>query len=240
MPDEPAPGAGDPDEPAEDSWDDEADDYPAPRRGWLSAWKDRAAAGATVDDASLKPSTMRGSEAMYGYLVGLELIVVSILNLVVIHGKGAPAHPSTGLAVIGLVASIAATVMVRIHHRLIVPFALIVAAFFVTLPRGPDSLASVHLLALIIPVAYALIITQRQRKATQALNRAGRSGTAKSTTAKSTTATSTPAQGRNERTTRRRSRKQGGEPTGPAASRRYTPPKPKPRKPTPPPEKKKA
>jgi hypothetical protein len=216
------------------------DDYPAPRRGWLSAWKDRASAAATADDASLKPSAMRGNEPLYGYVVGLELIVVSILNLVVIHGKGAPAHPSTGLAVVGLVVSIAATVMVRIHHRLIVPFALIVAAFFVTLPRGPDSLASVHLLALIIPVAYALIITQRQRKASQAQARAraGGSGAAKATNAKST-----PAERRAEADSRRRARrlrKQGVAATGPAASRRYTPPKPKRPKPAPPPDKKKA
>jgi hypothetical protein len=178
---------------------------------------------------------MRGNEAMYGYIVGLELIVVSILNLVVTHGKGAPAHPSTGLAVVGLVASIAATALVRTHHRLIVPFALIVAAFFVTLPRVPDSLSSVHILALIIPVIYALVVTQRQRKATQALTRAGRSTTAKSTPAKST-----PAQRGTGGAGRRRAGKQGGTPTGPAASRRYTPPKSKPRKPAPPPEKKKA
>jgi hypothetical protein len=178
---------------------------------------------------------MRGNEALYGYLVGLELIAVSIVNLVVTHGKGAPAHPSTGLALIGLVASIAATALVRTHHRLIVPFALIVAAFFVTLPRGPDSLGPAHIFALIIPVVYAFVVTQRQRKASQALTRAGRSGAVKATTAKST-----PAGRGAEGAGRRRGRKQAVASTGPTASSRYTPPKPKRRKPAPPPEKKKA
>jgi hypothetical protein len=130
-------------------------------------------------------------------------------------------------------ASIAATALVRTHHRLIVPLALVVAAFFVTLPRGPDSLGPAHIFALIIPVIYAFVVTQRQRKANQALTRAGRSGATKSATAKATTAKSTPAE-------RRRGRKQAGASIGPAASRRYTPPKPKRRKPAPPPEKKKA
>lgn len=233
-PDEPTLDAAVPDEPVAESGVDDTDDYPAPRRGWLAAWQDRTSAAPTVDEASLKPSAMRGNEALYGYVVGLELIVVSILNLVVIHGKGAPAHPSTGLAVIGLVASIAAMALVRTHHRLIVPLALIVAAFFVTLPRGPDSLGPAHIFALIIPVIYAFIVTQRQRKATQALTRAGRSTPAKSTPAKST-----PASGRAEGG-RRRARKQDGAATGPTANRRYTPPKPKRRKPAPPPEKKKA
>ena len=45
--------------------------------------------------ANLKPSAMRGNEALWGYVVAGELIVVSILNLMVTHGKGAPAHPNT-------------------------------------------------------------------------------------------------------------------------------------------------
>jgi hypothetical protein len=234
IPDEPTFDDSDVDEAPADSEDD-ADDYSAPRRGWLGAWQNRISATGSVDDASLKPSAMRGSEPLYGYLVGLELIAVSILNLVVTHGKGAPAHPSTGLAVIGLVASIAATALVRTHHRLIVPLALIVAAFFVTLPRGPDSLGPAHIFALVIPVIYAFVVTQRQRKATQAFGRGRRSGDAKSTTAKST-----PAARRAEGSGRRRGRKQAGAPTGPAASPRYTPPKPKRRRPAPPPESKKA
>jgi hypothetical protein len=234
-PEEPASEAIAPDEPAADDNGGNADEYPAPRRGWLAAWQDRTSAPAAVDDAPLKPSSMRGNEALYGYLVGLELIAVSILNLVVTHGKGAPAHPSTGLAVIGLVASIAATALVRTHHRLIAPLALVVAAFFVTLPRGPDSLGPAHIFALIIPVVYAFFVTREQRKATQALTRAGRSGAAKTTTAKST-----PADRRAGGAGGRRGRKQAVVPTGPAASSRYTPPKAKRRKPAPPPEKKKA
>ena len=47
------------------------------------------------DDLDLKPTAMRRPEPLYGYVVGLELIFISILNLTVTHGKGAPAHPAT-------------------------------------------------------------------------------------------------------------------------------------------------
>src|SRR6185437_4594312 len=96
-----------------DSYDPDADDRsggavdtdgdpesPA-RRRWLAGRAD------TADDASLKPATMRGTEPLYGYVVAIELIGVSILNLTVTHGTGAPAHPPTRLSVIGLIGSIA-------------------------------------------------------------------------------------------------------------------------------------
>ncbi len=52
-------------------------------------------AASPEDDLDLKPTAMRRPEPLYGYVVGLELIFVSILNLTVTHGKGAPAHPAT-------------------------------------------------------------------------------------------------------------------------------------------------
>ena len=59
------------------------------------------------DDLDLKPtSACGGPEPLYGYVVALELIVVSILNLTVTHGKGAPTHPAPA-GLVGLLASIA-------------------------------------------------------------------------------------------------------------------------------------
>lgn len=180
---------------------------------------------AAADDLTLKPSAMRGSEPMYGYLVALELIVVSVLNMTVTHGKGAPTGPqhvlgasftATELRAVGLVAALALLGVIQTRNRLIVPFAAIVAAFFATLPKVPNSLAPTHLVALIIPVVYAFVLTQRQRKSTLAQARAG--GPTRSRT--------TPEQRRRE-AGNRRARRQGAVQTGPQANRRYTPPKAK-------------
>jgi hypothetical protein len=198
-----------------DDFDTDIDQEPAPKRRWLTprGSQDEPA----PDDPSLKPATMRGTEALYGYVVALELIAVSILNLTVTHGKGAPTHSSTKTAVIGLIASIALIGVIRIHHRLIVPFGTIIAAFLVTLPKVPDSLTTAHLLALIIPVVYAFMLTQRQRKATTAQARAGRSATSRGT----------PPDRRADAVSRRRARQEAARPAGPRPNRRYTPPKAK-------------
>ena len=82
------------------------------------------------DELTLKPSTMRGSETMYGYLVALELVVVSVLNLTDTHGAGAPSGPQRllganisahSLSVFGLAVSIALFGIVYwVRHRFVV------------------------------------------------------------------------------------------------------------------------
>jgi hypothetical protein len=179
---------------------------------------------------------------MYGYLVALELVVVAIVNLTVTHGAGAPKSPQTTLSLIGLVASIALVAIVRTGNRMVVSLAAIGAAFFVTLPAVPNSVRSVHLLALIIPVIYAFILTQRQRRATTALARAGRTARASQSQGQAqgqskAAPTKAAAGGRGPADPgRRRSRKKGAAQAGPVASRRYTPPKPKRPRPQPAPE----
>jgi hypothetical protein len=208
-----------------DDADFAADDSPVParRRSWLSR---PAAREPEPEDLALPPSTMRGSEAMYGYVVALELVVVSILNLVVTHGAGAPKHPSTSIAIVGLVASIALAGVIRTHHRLIVPFAAIVAAFFATLPKVPNSLSLPHLFALVLPVVYAFVLTQRQRKASMTQVRARKqSGSGAAAAAPETRRSS--AGGRRPP---RQSRRAAAVPTGPTKNRRYTPPKGKARR----------
>ncbi|MDQ2754919.1 MAG: hypothetical protein M3R71_05150, partial [Actinomycetota bacterium] len=108
---------------------------------------------------------MRGREEAYGYVVGLVLLAAALANLVVTHGKGAPAHPQTSLSVVGLLAAMVMIGTVRVRNRLLTPFAAVIAAFFVTFPKGPNSLSLIHILALVAPVAYALLVTQRHRKA---------------------------------------------------------------------------
>ncbi len=198
---------------------------PGPVRRWLTSLN-RAA---TPDDAAsaeggldLKPTTMRRPEPLYGYVVALELIFVSILNLAVTHGKGAPAHPATAWAAIGLVASIAMIPIIRFtNHRLIVAFYTVVATFLATQPRTPSSLAITHFLALGIAIVYAFWLSQRQRKAATARTRSGQSGSSAAAGGRSSRqSTGTSSGGR-------RTRRQKEAQTGPQASRRYTPPKAK-------------
>jgi hypothetical protein len=210
----------------EEEYEEEADvDDVAPQGsgrpgGLFTRWSQSAQARATtpVDESDLKPTEMRGNEAMYGYILSAELIVVSVFNLIFTHGQGAPAHPPTTLSAIGLIVSIGFGALVRTHNRFIVSFAALIAAFFVTLPRIPQSLFIFHIFGLIFPLIYALVLMQRQRKATLATTKGGSAGR------------STPAQRRAEADARRRERRQrrGGQPAPKVApNRRYTPPKTK-------------
>jgi hypothetical protein len=198
----------------------------APRRDATGA----APTAESDEEQNLKPSAMRGNEAQWGYVVAAALIVVAILNLTVTHGAGASKHPDTTLALVGLVASIALVPIIRTNHRFIVPLAAIGAAFFVTLPtRVPNSVRQVHIVALIIPVVYAFVLTQRQRRAATAQARAGRANATRAAASKG----AAPKQARTRRTDDRKPRRgrKSALQTGPAASSRYTPPKPKRRRP---------
>ncbi len=174
----------------------------------------------------LKPSAMRGNEALYGYMVGVVLVVVAVLNLAVTSGPGAPAHPDTILEGIGVAASLALFGAVRTGNRMVAGFGAIVAAFFVTLPRVPNSLSIAHIVALVVPMVFGLVITQRQRKDTPRMARGGRAaaaGAAKgSGRSGGSRAGAVPAGGRRGR------RGKAAEPvSGPRPSARYTPPKAK-------------
>lgn len=165
-----------------------------------------------------KPSAMQGREFLYGHLVAGALIAVAIANFVIRHGTGAPKHPQTTLSIIGLVAAVALLPVLRTRNRFIAPFAAVIAAFFVTFPRGPSRLQSLHVIAIIVPLVWALLLTQRQRKAAMAQAKAR--GAARS------------AERSTERPRRRKSRR--GKDTEeevrsrvPERNRRYTPPKAK-------------
>lgn len=185
----------------------------------------KAAQAALPDDTDLKPTAMRGNEMLYGYLIAGELILVAILNLVVTHGKGAPAHPNYILEILGLVASLAVLAVLQTRHRFIVPFAMVVAAYLVVYPKVPDSLSVAHLFALVLPVIYAIVLMQRQRKSSLAQARA------RSSTGGGRASRPTPEERRAEsmqRRQERRNRRRGvTPPAGPQRSSRYTPPKPR-------------
>ncbi len=190
--------------------------------------RDEPDQGAEVDEADLKPSALRGTEPLYGYVVAAELLVVAILNLTDTHGAGAPAHPDKILSAIGILAAVGVVAAIRLtRHRMIVGFVTIAAAFLVNLPKVPHSLQLAHVIAIAIPLVYAFILTQRQNKARMAEIKRARTG---EPGASGTRSGRTSAAGRADEQAKRRERRgRRGvpEPSGPKASSRYTPPKPK-------------
>lgn len=182
-----------------------------------------------ADDTDLPPSRLRGTEPLYGYVVALELLVVAILNVVITTGKGAPAHPQRTLQIVGILAPVVFVAVLQARNRTLAGFAAIVAAFFVTLPKAPSSLGVAHVFALAIPLAYGLIITQRQRRAVGNSARAGGRRDAAAGRKGAPVSRSGDTKGKGAEPARRRGRKRKGEEeaSGPRASARYTPPKTK-------------
>jgi hypothetical protein len=171
------------------------------------------------DQEQLKPSAMRGNETVYGYVVLLELVAVAVINLTVTHGAGAPKHSQTMVSAVGLAAAAIYGGTLQTRNRFIVGFTAILAAFVVSIPQVPNSVKLYHIFGLAIPLVYALILTQRQRKAATALIRSGKAAPARTTEDRRAAALA-------RRQERKRGRA-GSAPSGPAASRRYTPPKAK-------------
>jgi hypothetical protein len=184
--------------------------------------------GLDFDEAELKPSAMRGPEPLYGYVVAAELLVVAILNLTDTHGPGAPAHPETALAAAGILGAAALAAAIRFtRHRMVVAFVTIAAAFLVTVPKIPKSLELVHVIAIAVPFVYAFILTQRQNKARAAdIKQARAAGSSSGGPRAGRTAAARRAEAQAKRRDRR-GRRGVPEPSGPKASNRYTPPKPK-------------
>lgn len=167
-------------------------------------------------DSHLPPSRMRGTEPMYGYLVGLELLVVAVLNLVVTGGAGAPKHPPMALEYGGIAVSAVFVGLLQIRNRTLTGFAALAAAYVVAgLPKVPNRLNVTHLIAIAIALVYAILITQRQRKAMGVTARRTRRGGGGAGTGR-------PASSRSSRRPPEPARS-----TGPQRSARYTPPKSK-------------
>jgi hypothetical protein len=169
------------------------------------------------DEASgpdLPPSAMQGSEEMWGYVVAAELLLASVLTYANRHAAGVSASQTqTWKYVAAFAASLALVPVIRLRRRMLAGFAAILAAFCVSLPPAPKSQALIHILALVIPLGYALLLTQRQRKAT--LARGGSSSPKRSR--------------RTDRGETKSERRRSGKSPQPkqTASGRYTPPKAK-------------
>jgi hypothetical protein len=168
----------------------------------------------------LPPSRLQGSEPLYGVVVGLELLVVAVLTIFARHGAGAPRHYSTaddGLVAVAVASAIAYLGLLRMRNRTVAAFGAIIAAYLLSVPKGPTWVRDVHEYALFPPLVYAIVVAQRLRKATK------QSVATDQKTGKSRT----PAPTRDRPAARRGRAAPPARETGPPRSGRYTPPKAK-------------
>jgi hypothetical protein len=165
----------------------------------------------TPREPSTNPSQMQPNEALAGYAVAAVLAVVAVLNLAITTGAGAPKHTTTWTSFVGLGLAVGLAFSLRFRNRLASPFIAIFAGFFVTLSKGPKALTVPHIIALVVAVGFALLVSMRQRKDQRAI------------------APSAASDRRAAADARRRRRKGEPEipegPKRPAPNSRYTPPK---------------
>lgn len=157
-------------------------------------------------DPDASPMRMQGREQLWGYAAAAILAAGAVANLLDTTGKGAPAHPVLWPSWVGLALAAGLAGSIQFRNRLLSPFTAIFAAFFLTLERGPDSLAYIHIVVLFAAVGFAVAVTMRQRRQQRALGpargRSGRGGAASRGTADDS-----------------------GRARKPPPNRRYTPPK---------------
>jgi len=129
--------------------------------------------GEVDDEPALPvPSRMAGREPLQGYVATAVLLAIGVANLAITTGKGAPAHPTLWYSYVGLALAVGLGVSIRYRNRLVSPFVAIFAAFFLTLAKGPDVLGTPHLVALVVAVGYALVLSMHQRRDQKALSAA--------------------------------------------------------------------
>jgi hypothetical protein len=163
---------------------------------------------APVAEEPVNPMRMSGREPTQGYIVSGLLVLVGILDLVITSGAGTPKHETLWYAYVGIALGIALAVSIRYRNRLASPFIAIFGAFFVTLAKAPNALTVPHLAALLGSVAFAVVVTLRQRKDQKTLTPGGARGAAGAS-----------------RNRRRGEAEPPAASNRPAANRRYTPPK---------------
>lgn len=155
--------------------------------------------------ATPRPIELRDWEIPVGYAVAGFVVLLAILELTVTSGKGAPKNPNPVLPSIALVVGLAQAATIRYKNRLLTAILGVVGGLLIAYVPVPYSLGILHSIGFLAPFVYAFLITQRHSRAQRALqgprNRARAGG--------------------------RRGAKPPPEPSGPKASRRYTPPRSK-------------
>lgn len=155
--------------------------------------------------STLRPMELREWEIPAGYAVAGVIVLLAILELTVTHGKGAVKNPSPVLPLLAVVMALVQAATIRFKNRLLTALTGVAGGLLIVATRVPDSLAVPHSFGFLVPIIYAFLVTNRHNRAQRALrgprNQARGGG--------------------------RRGSNAAPEPTGPKASRRYTPPRPK-------------
>jgi hypothetical protein len=175
--------------------------------------------------APLPAKPLDNREVLTGCGVALLLVATAIVDMAVTTGAGAPKHPSSTLATVGLaIVALFAIMLFQRRRRVAVPVALL-AVFCEIEGNVPRSVQYEHYAPLGLTAAWALIVYMRDNRMTRQqraeVAQARREGRPADIGVSPAAASRAPAKGRAGR----------GEPTGPTKNSRYTPPKPK--RPTP-------
>lgn len=206
-----------------DDVDDEpVDEEPAPRRvrpALLPRFLD------WVNQSNHEGSSVRmqGRDAIGSYAASVVLVVIPLVFIAANATHHGAALPSPIFQAAGAVLGLLTALSVRLENRILTPLAgvisVLVAGFQPTaIPRSVQWLSEVHL---IVGMALALVLYMRQSRARGAQTAERRAAQRQARSQR---------QGRGGRDARggkaagRKGAKEP-EPTGPAASRRYTPPK---------------
>jgi len=153
----------------------------------------------------LRPIELREWEIPAGYAIAGFIVLLAVLELVITTGKGAPKNPSPILPLLALAIGLVQAATIRFKNRLVTALVGVAGGLLIATTKVPDSLGIPHSLGFLAPLVYAFLVTNRHNRAQRAQrgprNQPQRGG--------------------------RRGSKAAPEPTGPKASRRYTPPRPK-------------
>lgn len=169
---------------------------------------------APAGQATAKPVRMQPPEDRYGYAVAALLFVAGIV-FATVHGAGQAKHPDPIFPALGSVLAVLLALAIwRYRNRFASAMLAVLAAALVDTTKPPTDLVILDYLVIISAFIWAVWLTLRQSKATKAL------------------AASQPRLTPEQRRAQRKARKRGEEPASegrhtPAASRRYTPPKPR-------------
>lgn len=153
----------------------------------------------------LRPMELREWEIPLGYAIAAILVVVAVLELTVTTGAGAPKTHNPILPAVAIVSALTMAATIRFKNRFVTALSGVVGGVLINFAQTPHSLSIPRSIGFLVPFAYAFVVVNRHNRAVRVQRgprNAGQGGA-------------------------RRGSKVQPEPTGPKASRRYTPPKAK-------------
>ncbi|MDQ6839020.1 MAG: hypothetical protein M3137_11990, partial [Actinomycetota bacterium] len=112
-------------------------------------------------DQTGSPVRMRGNEATLGYAAAAVLTIIPVIFLTVTTGKGAPAHPVTAAAAIGVVLGLVMAASIRLSNRILTAFLAVGSSLATTATAVPTSVRPLSTVDLLAALGFAMLITLR-------------------------------------------------------------------------------